>query len=467
VTRCGCIAAVVLGMLVCSSTRILADEPKANALESIRLAIEALNQSSGDPNVRDMLAELHRVAAAVQTAAPMEQDKPSEPSISAPKADRVIRQLTEILRTVERLQRKAEGTEKQAAFAQALKDIAAARADVHALEIDPPAEDPKLKKTALTRMVIGLEQSALAAKDSQSRFVADFGIVAPLGGNARVTHPTDSCGTKLKAVDLGAPWQMWADIRLNSAPQEAGDALSSVKIPTAVLALKANQTVQGLDFVLGTEYRLGPGRCFDSAIPGTINWFTVSVIVGVGATTPLSHVQDVVVFKFDAATRAQDLPEEFDEAKKAAAANEKIQYIALVPPDRQNLFWQLYGGFRFKTDLVASAKGNRVAFPGIIDVTLGKNEVITRGDLKRGWVGKVEGFYPIPIAANKSFYLFGSVFAQLNARKKSEKTALLNPVTDKKAPADDVYILQTSAAGRDLWKIGAGVDLLELFKPKD
>jgi hypothetical protein len=450
--------ALCVAWAIVTGSSVAAGPAESSLLDAMLRAREAMvRELSNDPAA---LEAFDRFVKAVE-AEPGAQT----PTLSPDEADRLIRVASEMLRRLQENQRNA-GADDQDKFDDVLKAIETVLQELHTMEIAPRAE-AKVKKTAVTRMTIGLEQSASAAKDISSRFVADFGISAPFGQNHLVKTHEQGC-TKVQKIDIGPRSQVWGRIRLTSQPQEVNAALGAVDIPASVLQLKTNQTVQGLEYIFGYEYRLWNGGCLPSGVPKAFGWFSLSAIAGGGATTPLVRTSEIAVFKFDAATRAQELPAEFDEAKQAAAAeNSKIEFVALVPPDRRTLYFQYWAGLRFKTDLLDAVKGHRVAFPGVIDFTVGKNEAITGGTLKDRWVAKVDGFYPIPIAASKSFYLFGSTTLQIDHRRTGdEPSPLLHPVTDKSPPADDIFILNSAADARDIWKIGVGVDLIQLFKPK-
>src|SRR5262249_38516974 len=158
----------------------------------------------------------------------------STPALSASEADTLIASATTILRQLQQSQRAASDRDEQERFEKALEAIATVLQELHALEIIPKAEEPKLRKTPLTRMTIGLEQSALAGKDLSSRFVADFVVAAPFGPNPAVDLSGDKCGAKLERVDIGSRSQVWGRVRLNSEPQQVNAALSAVDIPKTV-----------------------------------------------------------------------------------------------------------------------------------------------------------------------------------------------------------------------------------------
>lgn len=101
----------------------------------------------------------------------------------------------------------------------------------------------------------------------------------------------------------------------------------------------------------------------------------------------------------------------------------------------QNRFLrQYYGGVR-----VQSAKQTHVA-----DVTLGQNEAVTGGRFA-GAVMRVDGFYALPVTSGSFLYLFG--------------TAILRASPARSGPAD-----QGNDTGRDVYRIGVGVDFFQMLK---
>ena len=100
-----------------------------------------------------------------------------------------------------------------------------------------------------------------------------------------------------------------------------------------------------------------------------------------------------------------------------------------LTPTGNRFYRQYYGGVR-----VQSTQQRH-----IVDVTLGQNEAITGGRL-HGTVIRVDTFYALPVTGGNFLYLFGTAMVRASPR-----------------PA-------TGDAGADTYRIGVGVDVIQMLK---
>jgi hypothetical protein len=227
---------------------------------------------------------------------------------------------------------------------------------------------------------------------------------------------------------------------------------------------KTNQLASAFDFVVGPEVRLQRFHHTD-----------LSLIAGFGAVSPVSPKQSAQIFEVPVNGSSQQAAF----LKKYPGAKDK-KYIAFVSPDRDRFFRQYFGGFRFKTfnyethkvdgKLVVDDQGNPKefltdAFPATFDITFGQNEAITGGRLRKFVVG-LDGFYPLPFPDKSRFlYLFGSARFKAGGPKDIGTPFILDTAASSVKITDaSVFIADPVATNRDTYRIGFGVDLVELFK---
>jgi len=104
-------------------------------------------------------------------------------------------------------------------------------------------------------------------------------------------------------------------------------------------------------------------------------------------------------------------------------------------------------------------------FAGIIDMTFGKDEAVTGGHLK-GWLFRIEASYPLPFYPG--MHVFGSIYTGGKDPKLPPFNAIAIQAPDNNAtitPNDsNTFRFQVPPLNRDYFRIGIGVDLVQLFK---
>jgi hypothetical protein len=93
---------------------------------------------------------------------------------------------------------------------------------------------------------------------------------------------------------------------------------------------------------------------------------------------------------------------------------------------RNRFFRQYYGGVRVASQLKS---------PLTLDVAIGQNEAITGGRLE-GTILRFDSFYALPVPGAGFVYLYGTMNMKTSAR----------------------------GAGSDLYRLGVGIDLVQLLK---
>jgi len=130
-------------------------------------------------------------------------------------------------------------------------------------------------------------------------------------------------------------------------------------------------------------------------------------------------------------------------------------------PDRNRFFRQAYGGIRVMTHFLGD---NPTRAPETFDLTYGFNESITGGRI-HGGVMRLEGFVPIPYSSMSSVYLFGTGLFKPGTRATIASPFLLDAAPTGTLPTDqNAILISTPQADRDYYRVGVGVDAVQLFK---
>jgi hypothetical protein len=310
------------------------------------------------------------------------------------------------------------------------------------------AEDFKSPFSSLNkRFIIGFEQSGGASADTKGQPFMDLFINTPLS----------------KATDEPARFSIWGDVRLTSTPTQiaAFANLGSDAIGT-LTSDETNEFVSGFDFVVGPELRIKRFKNTD-----------LSFIAAFGAVSPLNPRKSVQIFEVPKEESSQREP--FLELFPGAEGKD---FIAFISPDRDRFLRQYFGGLRLKTytydktdDKGVRAAGNpeeiQNVFPAMLDVTFGQSEAVTGGKLVKFVLG-IDGFYPLPFPDKYRFlYLFGTAKFKVGGPKTISKPLILDTAASSVKVTDTTaFIADPVSSNRDFYRIGFGVDLLELFRKK-
>jgi hypothetical protein len=284
------------------------------------------------------------------------------------------------------------------------------------------------------RFIVGFEQVGGASTESQGRPFLDLFINTPLSES-----------------DMRARASIWGDVRLTStAGQIKAIADITSNAVDTITGGKLNQIATSFDFTVGPEYRLWDFGHTD-----------LSLIAGFGAVSPLSPRQSAQIFLTPDTASSQA-----DAFFKTYPGAKGKQYIGFISPDRDRFLRQYFGGVRFKT---YTYDGTQLKdyFPAMLDVTVGQSEAVTGGRLHKFVVG-IDGFYPLPFKDNdnrKFLYLFGTAKFKAGGTKTIATPFILDTAPSNVLVTDPkVFIADPVQSNRDIFRIGVGVDLIELFK---
>jgi|ERR1043165_532738 hypothetical protein len=290
------------------------------------------------------------------------------------------------------------------------------------------------------RFILGFEQVGAASTDSEAKPFLDLFVNTPLSKS-----------------DERSKISVWGDVQLTSTAEQvkALSGITSNAVDT-ITGGKLNELTSAFDFTFGPEVRIKDFGHKD-----------ISLIAGFGAVSPLSPKQSAQIFQVpdSASSQAGTFFSTYPDAKGK-------QYIGFVSPDRDRFLRQYFGGIRFKTYTYewASDKNKEVLkdyFPAMFDVTFGQNEAVTGGRLHKFVVG-LDAFYPLPFKdkdERKFLYLFGTAKLKAGGPKMITTPFILDTAPSNVLITDPkVFIADPVQSNRDIFRIGVGVDLIELFK---
>lgn len=327
----------------------------------------------------------------------------------------------------------------------------------------PPSAPISLKRCTMSgpnfRFVVGGQTGAVSASPAKANLVIDLmadGPIAPIGRR------------NLEA---------WLDVRFSGAPA----ASSGIRVSEVVQGFKGPSTVlQGMtidDLVQGFSLRAGLalplGKSRETETTGDFKTETM-FLFGIGYSTPVNaQVAPQQIFQYDESSEplTAAYPRKLNPTTGRPYGN-----IAFVPADRSRFYGEWFVGGRFKLhhfhdsgrhlDSRGLPRRVDIAFPAVIDLTIGKSQAITGGAL-RGAVGQLDAFVPLPLEGiGSSIYLFGTMSAHL-AKAGRAQAALTLPSADASVMLHDgtVQIQPIIPPDRDRWSVGIGLDLVTLFFP--
>ena len=279
-------------------------------------------------------------------------------------------------------------------------------------------------KTA--RAILGVEQSGASSAASAQNPFLDFFFNAGMSKN----H-----------------WLSWGDVRLTTTPQQvAAFASSATNVVGTSTGDKINDLATSFDFTLGPEFQFNPK---DNT--------RFSLIAGFGATSTLTgppKTAPIFLIPNQDSSQYPSFIDQYPEAKAAGAKN-----IAFLPAEQDRFFRHYFLGFRVKN------YHDDGFFPSMFDVTFGQNSAVTGGMLRHFVLG-FDGSHRFSLFNKNAVYIFGSANLKLGGPKFRGTPFILEPAAADAKLTDVDVVLTSRQSNRDFYRIGFGVDLIDLFKPK-
>ncbi len=372
-----------------------------------------------------------------------------------------------------------------------------------ALAVIPLSGTANHWKYPLTRGVVGLDMSAVSSQTVKQAYFVDFDLLAPF----------KLPGMKSNEDALESPLWFWLNPRITSLPQATNfSALSTIDASGTFFTNFSNKgsvsdIAQGFDVNGGLEIALLKPR---DGIPWWGEYvnaqarLSASLIVGAGISTPFSvdntdvpsQVNQSIcdAFKAPAGTTVSGpsglvctfaaggtnpvitAPNPaFDPTNPMSPATVQDQFVDFFTPERSRFFRRYYAGFRLKTyffspDVKGDCNPKRKRcdapydiFPGIIDVTAGQDEAVTAGRLKN-IIFRIEGVYPLPFVPG--LHIFGSIYSSFKGNHADFPLNSFNVNTPAEGARNDLNTFRFGLPplNRDYFRVGIGIDLIQVFK---
>ncbi len=301
------------------------------------------------------------------------------------------------------------------------------------------------------RAIIGFEQTGASSTPSSTNFFLNLYSV--------------------RALEKTHSFFLWGDLRLTTLPSQqrqgvVKDSFSSFS--STLLGTNVNEAVNSASFLIGAQYRIPK-----VVRVGNIHFYT-SLVAGFGGTTPINPPTSVIegfdISKKEIRQRLVNYANQPNSAFKLPAGftadTPDFDKLAFVPQERNRFFRQYFGGVRFETFYL-----DNKTLPAIIDIGFGQNEGITGGRLKGG-VMRFDAFFPLGIPARIGAFSFdGAIYIYGTALMRTTKSvasgnSLILPRFDGSISVGDPKLLLISLPqqDRDFYRIGAGVDLIQLIR---
>lgn len=281
---------------------------------------------------------------------------------------------------------------------------------------------------------------------------------------------------------LNSPWWWYFNPRITSTPQQAS-ALSGLNVQGFTDSLTGQKTnlVQGVDVQGGVEFMIvkpREGRAFYGSFKNTKQRLGIAWVTGVGFASPFAAPgNNPTVFSLDAKSplrhQFQATGSQFCGATSPCDIPASFTNITFVNEERSRFFRRYYTGLRLKTyhfskafeshdcdtDYKNECEGVYNAYPGLADLTVGQDEQVSGGHLSR-WVFRLDVAYPLPFVPGT--YIFGGVNSLFQKNKNT--TPLFVPGTSATAISDpSVFLVNVPLRNRDNYRLGLGVDLLQVI----
>jgi hypothetical protein len=368
-----------------------------------------------------------------------------------------------------------------------------------------------------TRAVVGVDLSAPSSRTLRQSYFIDFDLLAPFRFPG-IKHNVDPLENRVF---------FWLNPRITSLPQAANfSTISSINETGSFF--DTNQTIdkiaKGFDVNGGIDIALVKPR---DGIPWWAEYsntqakLTPSLIIGGGMSTPFSTdstqvtsaVTQAICDAFaapvgqqfsigtpnssngaqglfctfndpNASTNPQKSPLiQVQNPSSNPDPNKGVRsFIEFYEQDRSRFFRRYYAGLRLKTYFFSPDvhsycqpfesrnldEGDCAApydmFPGIIDLTFGQDESVTRGRTL-GVVARLDAVYPLPWF--RGMHVFGSMYTRIHGSSKVNQPfsgyTIVNP-TNGAANDLNTFRFAFQPLDRDYFRIGVGVDLIQVFK---
>jgi len=336
----------------------------------------------------------------------------------------------------------------------------------------PPRWSDEDEKPLDIKFVGGYEQGFQSAQSSTSdAFLAVYG----------------------RALFLEDKFGPFYSIRLQTAPQASGTygVVSLLSNPSGAVTTQSLQTVgSAVDLSLGLEYQIPPwshqkqtslgviaGGGF--VTPLQVNSVSASYVMPAFGTVECTELQSRLsgvlsnpVFAGIKANTASTSTSCYSNTTTSTPT--AVSTLVYAAPNQPNYFPKYFIGLRI-VNRFAGASGlkqcdeHNPCERGFVDFTLGQNASVSGGSLKHLIAG-VDSIYPLPVPGLNFIYLFGSTSVRVHGLPPGQSPLILTAsptsgsTTPPASPNPAVLVLPLTQPDRDFYRIGAGINLNDIFK---
>jgi hypothetical protein len=296
-------------------------------------------------------------------------------------------------------------------------------------------------------------------------------------GVASLPNQTNAFLSAFTRGGVDWPFKLWGRVRLLGQPTAStGGVISAFQDPNGQIKNLDTQKVgQAVDFVVGTDYQI-------KRLTSASGRYSMHLITGIGATSPLSSEDVVNKFKvpLKASPQCTDVVSKFsarngypvglilpnsDPASTNCLAN-GITVLAFNRQERSSFLRKYGAGIRiidrFRHADASGVPDKLCCERGMVDFVVGQDEAIT-GGVPKGLVFRIDGVHPLPIKNQSYLYLFGTASIRVS-RNNDSRAIILDADTSGSTPsAANVALLPLKQPNKDFYRFGVGLDISKLF----
>jgi hypothetical protein len=353
----------------------------------------------------------------------------------------------------------------------------------------------------------GLDITSTTTSGPQQQYFGEFDLLAPL-------RAAKSLGCDNPDPLRNRCW-VWFDPRIASVPTPKTSQLQNLTSVSSALTGLSSMTLgditQSVEFHGGFEYEVvnpREGILFGNQEKATLS---LSAIAGGGVVTPFNSQATAQEFDLQQTPLAGGAPEPgnvvqqfnnnpsfakqypqlacvltsstykytvptglgYPKCSPIPSSQPAVTHVAFMLQNRSRFYRSYFAGLRFKTTFFNSDCNSRNinapeekeckkadVFPGIFDITIGQDENVTGGELRK-FVLTLSGNYPFPGAS--WLRIFGSAYIGVSHNQYSP--ALVLPATQiPVALSDPSVVIQTlKPPNQDFFRLGVGIDIIKAW----
>ena len=313
-----------------------------------------------------------------------------------------------------------------------------------------------------SRAIMGFHQAGASSAPSTQKAFFDFYIARALGNHRNL---------------YDARLSLWGNIRIASSPQQTDVPVSqfAAGFVGRLADIKVNNLAQSAEFLTGLEWRVARAKWTQGDRIRTLGMIAFFGANG-SFSDPFGSGKIFAIPKQVAgSTVANPHVDQFRNARFGSAAGSTIMdtgvdYVGIIPPDRERFFRQYGAGLR----LTSYDKTKPIAPPATYAVTLGQDQLITSG-YYRGPVMRLDVFYPLPFDTKEGKWKFLFLFGTVNMRlarsfnlhplSLQDRAVCGNGISTACSNFYDPSVRTVAVpSARDTYRMGIGLDFVNLVR---